>query len=310
MDRFEQIGNVKLNYTYYPGEDAYSDGDIEDVLLDIVKNHSEEEFDDIIFEKKSWPITYHLSRVRHHILDWYPFEKTDRVLEIGAGCGAVSGAVAGRCGKITCVDLSKRRSLINAYRNREAGEMEIYVGNFQDVEPHLPTDYTYITLIGVFEYSALYISGDAPYRRMLECVKSHLVPGGKLLIAIENKYGLKYWAGCKEDHVSRYYEGLEGYPNTKSVRTFSKNGLVKLAEEAGFAVNTFYYPYPDYKLPTVIYSDGFLPKQGELTNNRIHMDNERIVSFNEARVYDSLIEDGMFPEFSNSFLVELEVPHA
>ena len=42
MDQFEQIGNVKLNYTYYPGEDAYSDGDIEYVLLDIVKNHSED----------------------------------------------------------------------------------------------------------------------------------------------------------------------------------------------------------------------------------------------------------------------------
>ena len=31
----EKIGNVTLNYQYYPGEDLYSDGSIEDELLDI-----------------------------------------------------------------------------------------------------------------------------------------------------------------------------------------------------------------------------------------------------------------------------------
>ena len=30
---FEKIGGITLNYTYYPGEDLYSDGDVEDELL-------------------------------------------------------------------------------------------------------------------------------------------------------------------------------------------------------------------------------------------------------------------------------------
>ena len=33
----ETIGNVLLNLDYYDGEDAYSDGSIEDRLLEIVK---------------------------------------------------------------------------------------------------------------------------------------------------------------------------------------------------------------------------------------------------------------------------------
>lgn len=45
------IGGVKLNYDNYPGKDYYSDGSIEDVLLDIVKNHEEQEFNSIIDEK-------------------------------------------------------------------------------------------------------------------------------------------------------------------------------------------------------------------------------------------------------------------
>ena len=46
-------------------------------------------------------------------------------------------------------------------------------------------------------------------------------------MAIENKLGLKYFAGCKEDHVGRMFEGIEGYKNTSGVETFSKRELEK-----------------------------------------------------------------------------------
>ena len=32
-------------------------------------------------------------------------------------------------------------------------------------------------------------------------IKQLLKPDGKLLIAIENQYGLKYWCGALEDHT-------------------------------------------------------------------------------------------------------------
>ena len=50
---------------------------------------------------------------------------------------------------------------------------------------------------------------------MLRRIAGHLAPGGKLVIAIENRLGLKYWAGCTEDHVGKYFESLENYPDTK-----------------------------------------------------------------------------------------------
>ena len=80
----EKIGNVVLDMTYYPGEDHYSDGDIEDELLQVAMEHEEEEFPKIIEERKSWPFFYHLSPFRTNIIDWLPFKKTDRVLEIGS----------------------------------------------------------------------------------------------------------------------------------------------------------------------------------------------------------------------------------
>ena len=67
------------------------------------------------------------------------------------------------------------------------------------------------------------------------------------MIAIENRLGLKYWAGATEDHTGLYFEGLEGYPTTDYVRTFSKPELEALLRQSGYGLD--YYPYPDYKFP-------------------------------------------------------------
>ena len=52
---FEKIGGITLNYTYYPGEDLYSDGDVEDQLLEIARTCPREEYNRMITERKSWP---------------------------------------------------------------------------------------------------------------------------------------------------------------------------------------------------------------------------------------------------------------
>lgn len=141
---------------------------------------------------------------------------------------------------------------------------------------------------------------------MLRQAVGHLKPGGQIVLAIENRIGLKYWAGFTEDHVGEYYEGLEGYPDTDGVRTFSKPALCEVIRQAGDLKADFYYPFPDYKLPRVIYSDAYLPKPGELGEDFPNYDRERILAFSEGRVLDSLIQDGLFDQFANSFLVILE----
>lgn len=302
----EKIGNIVLDLEYYSGKDLYSDGPVEEELLDIAKNYREEELNRVISERKSWPVLYHFSHIRQNILEWLPIEKKDRVLEVGSGCGAITGALARKAGEVTCIDLSRMRSTINAYRNRDYDHVKIMVGNFQDIEKNLEEKFDYITLIGVFEYSEGYIGTKEPYVEMLRCISRHLAPGGKIVIAIENRLGMKYWAGCTEDHAGRYFEGLMGYPDTKGVKTFSRTELGNIIQKAGNFRTRFYYPFPDYKFPLTIYSDSYLPKKGELKGNFSNFDRARIQLFDEAKVYDTLVENGLFPEFSNSFLVLLE----
>lgn len=299
----EKIGNTKLNYDFYSGKDLYSDGAIEDEILSIVKNASRVEYPAIIEEKKSWPILYHLSPLRGNIVDWLPISPKDKVLEIGAGCGAITEKLVQKAGSVTCVDLSAKRSLINAYRNQEKDNLEIYVGNFEDIEPSLPADYDLICMIGVFEYGKSYIHTDTPYEDFLKIIKKHIKNNGRIVIAIENKFGLKYWAGCKEDHLGTCYSGLEGYPEGGSARTFTRVGLERIFKNSGVEEYSFYYPYPDYKFPTTIYSDKRLPATGELIDNIRNFDRDRLVNFNEKYVFDGIIRDHLFDVFSNSYLV-------
>ncbi len=297
-----KIGNVDLNYEYYPGEDLYSDGMVEEELLSIVKNASPVEYPRIIEEKKSWPILYHLSPLRGNIVDWLPIQAGDKVLEVGSGCGAITEKLSQKAGHVTCVDLSAQRSHINAYRNQERDNIEIHVGNFSDIEPTLPEDYDFACMIGVFEYGQSYIHTHTPYEDFLKIMMKHVKKDGCIVIAIENRLGLKYWAGCKEDHVGTYFSGLEGYPEGGSARTFTRPGLEEIFHNCGVERYAFYYPYPDYKFPTTIFSDQRLPHVGELTDNMRNFDRDRMVLFNEKYVFDGIVKDGLFDIFSNSYL--------
>lgn len=299
----EKVGNIKLNLTWYSGTDIYSDGNVEDEILSIVKDCDESEYNHIISEKKDWAILYHLSQIRENIINFLELESSSSVLEIGSGCGAITGALSKKAKKVTCIELSKKRSMINAYKNKECNNVEILVGNFTDIEPHLEEKFDYITLIGVFEYAASYIDSTSPYEDFLKIICKHLKPNGKIIMAIENKLGLKYWAGCKEDHTGQFYLGLNNYEGVNTVKTFSKTELEDMFNKFELNNIEFYYPYPDYKLPMRIYSDAQLPKEGELNMNMRNFDNDRLILFDEAKVYDSLIKEGVFPTISNSFLI-------
>lgn len=301
----ETIGKVTLDYSKYPGQDFYCDGNVEDELLEIVKHHPVGEYGKVIQERKQWPILYHLSPLRENIVEWIPMTKKDKVLEVGSGCGAITGALSAKAGTVTSVDLSRKRSMINAYRHRDCGNVTIHVGNFKDIEPDLETDYDYICLIGVFEYGQSYIGGKTPYEDFLRILMRHLAPGGRIVIAIENKYGLKYFAGCKEDHLGTYFSGIENYADGGGVRTFGRKGLEKIFAACGVKESHFYYPYPDYKFMTTLYSDSYLPAKGELSNNLRNFDRDRMLLFHEKDAFDGVIDEELFPVFSNSYIAVL-----
>ncbi|RUM74946.1 MAG: SAM-dependent methyltransferase [Sulfurovum sp.] len=288
-----------LNLDFYSGEDYYSDGDIENELFDIVKNN--QNYDEIIAKDTRWPILYHLSPIRQNIINWYPFQENATCLEIGGGCGAITGALCQNLKEVKVVELSKRRSQINLERHKHFDNLEIIVGNLNDITFNQKFDY--ITLNGVLEYAGSFTQTKEPYKDFLKQIKHYLKPDGKLIIAIENRYGLKYFAGAKEDHTAEVFDGITGYLNTDKVRTFGKKELETLLTQSGYPNQTFYYPHPDYKMPMEIYSETWLPSKETLLQAAPNFDNTRYALFDESEAFKGLIQNDQYEFFANSFLV-------
>jgi len=288
-----------LNLNHYRGEDSYSDGEIEEEILAIISNGQDPE--EVIARDNRWPILYHLSPERRNLLEWFPFQSDATLLEVGAGCGALTGLFCERVRRVVAVELSQQRARITAERYRDTSNLEIIVGNVEEIP--LEESFDYITLIGVLEYARAFISTTDPYGRLFDILLPRLREDGTVVIAIENRFGLKYWAGAADDHTGRLFEAISTPVSGKRVETFSRQGLISLLRRNGLCDLQFYYPHPDYKLPQEIFSDTCLPGLTSLLDEAPCYDRAGLRLFDERFGFFHLIRDGMYPWFANSFLV-------
>lgn len=88
------------------------------------------------------------------------------------------------------------------------------------------------------------------------------------------------------------------------MRTFTRSELKKLLEENGFSDTVFYYPFPDYKLPTVIYNEESMKSAEIEFAEDSNYDMEVVHNFNMNKVFAGLKGTEERKIFANSFLVE------
>ena len=242
---------------------AYSDGDeVEQRIAAVIEQASDLTVLSTELRQHciDWPSLYHLSGTRSNILR--PFQRTlagAEVLEIGAGCGAITRYL-GECGSnVLALEGSPRRAAIARSRTWGLENVAVLSEKFDQFQ----CDYKFdvITLIGVLEYAKLFTAGENPPLAMLAQVRSLLKPNGKLIIAIENQLGLKYFAGATEDHLGQPMVGIEGLYQKDQPQTWGRKVLTGILEQAGFAATKFLAPFPDYKLPvSIITEEGFSRK--------------------------------------------------
>jgi SAM-dependent methyltransferase len=306
-----KIGNVQV-LKDASSSDAYSDGDVEDKLLTLFRHSSPQtlsrEIRSILSNRPTWPEIYHLSPLRRNLLNWYDFGDQPAILEVGGGCGAITEELVTH-GDVTSLELSERRALINAHRNKASNQLELFVGNLQNYRSR--KKFTHVVCIGVLEYAGRFIDDAKPHKTFLQLLHSHLGPGGRLLLAIENALGLKYWAGANEDHTGELFRSINDYRAQGRTRTFGKLELSNLLVQSGFAnPPRYYYPFPDYKLPVVIYAEDFLPGRNADVPYSLFPTpapgQERLRLFSEQLAARVLCRNNLFGELANSFLIEVQ----
>jgi SAM-dependent methyltransferase len=289
----------------------YSDGhDEEKKLLKIIETISDVSAASWTLQSaiESWAQRYHLSIERGAIIRCLPFSPASRVLELGAGCGAVTRILAETYASVDAVEASPMRATICASRCRDLHNVRVFVADINAINPE-PV-YDLVLLVGVLEWSKSYVEGADPFKRCLEIACRSLKQDGVLIIAIENQLGIKYFFGIGEDHCGAEMEGLHGYPVFKRVQTFSKAKLANLVGQTGMTSIRFLYPYPDYKLARVVLTDQAVSLQSEAigywaSRQRFedYLKPERRLDGNQSLIMGELAKAGLLGELSNSFLL-------
>ncbi|MDN7944084.1 methyltransferase [Burkholderia multivorans] len=290
---------------------AYSDGDdVEESLARILQEAQDLSVlsPELAAHCTDWPHRYHLSASRANLLRPLSHRLTGDILEIGAGCGAITRYLGECGGNVLALEGSRRRASIAALRTRDLPNVIVLNERFGDFA--VDRKFDVVTLIGVLEYAALFGDGDDPAHSMLQAVCRMLKPGGILILAIENQLGLKYLAGAPEDHLGIPMFGIQGLYQKPGVETFGKLELDRRLAAAGFRTRQLALPFPDYKLPSSVLLPAALESRSRFradtlaaqTATRDPQVSSKVLTFALERVWRTVGYNGLLPDLANSFL--------
>ncbi len=230
---------------------------------------------------------YALSPQRENLVEWYPFRGEGTLLEVGSDFGALTGLYARRVSRVDVLDPSWANLEINRLRHAERGahkNIHYVQGTLSEYLALTKDRYDYVTLIGDMEQNE---KDDRDHEEQIRMAKQILKPGGELILAVCNPFGVRYWAGAVKD----------GY-------SLSKKAVTRLLSEREDGSDLeFYYPMPDYKLPVMIFSDARPPKEGELTDTVAAYDFPDYPFFDMGAAYDDVCRDGRFDQYASSYFV-------
>lgn len=225
-----------------------------------------------------------LSPIRENLVEWIQIQPEDRVLEIGSGAGAVTGALARKAKEVLVLDPVLEDLEVDKRRHEVLGNIRYQCGDLSQLEkcPEAGAfDWVFLLCPKAEERD---VDGG---RKLIERAAAMAAEGGHLVLALPNPQALKLLAGAKADPAEL---------------SMSLTELKELFAGLG-GQTSFYYPLPDHKLPTAIYSDGYLPPKGEVPSLFAEYERPRYRLFSEEAVIDMLNEAGSFPAFANSYLV-------
>lgn len=167
-----------------------------------------------------------------------------------------------------------------------------------DTEKKTSKKYDYVILVGILE--------KANKEENLRKAVSYLKEDGKLLIAENNKFGIKNWNGKRDLTGSLDYRELTRTYNSNEFGLLAKHEIKQLLQKEGMKNYKFYYLFPDYNLPNLIVTDEYELTAEDISRNFESYENGEYVNFNENLALTEIVKEN--PEqvkfFANSFFIE------
>lgn len=237
--------------------------------------------------------------IRENIINWYDFKPESNILFIGDD---IYKYIL-KNNKVTILESNKEK-----YENIACKEAKEIINATIEYIIEKDKKYDYIVVSSAIERIEDFInkdmnSGINNLQYFLDKAYKLLSDDGVMLFHIENKFSIKNFSGAKVRSGNSYDTILGNY---KGSGIYSKNEITKIIQQTRMKFCRFYYPFPDHKLPSVIYSDEYLPTgNNSKLSYLIYYNPDDTIIFNELEAVREICRDGMLSYFSNSYFIEL-----
>ena len=218
------------------------------------------------------------------LLKWFPFSKEEKILYVGSATEAYFEALVELEYDVVCVGLE------------ESFQLNWYENNIDHFD-------TLISIMGLEKVTN-------PYK-VLGVWKRLVTKSGRLLLGMNNRFGIRYFCGDRDPYTERNFDGIENYrrylvkkEDVLIGRAYNKAELENMLNVAGWTNRKFYSVFPDLDAPSFIFAEDYVPNE-ELNTRcfpRYHYPDT--VFLEEEFLYSDLIKNGMFHKMANAFLIE------
>lgn len=222
--------------------------------------------------------------IQKGLLQWYDFKEGSKALYIGDREAPLAEMLAEKGLKVSCMTFP------NLLDQEEKGR---YVQCFD-----------YVVCIEALEMLA-------EPREALRAFYGMLCQGGRLLLGMNNRFGIRYFCGDRDIYTNRCFDGVEGYRRTYQKaedvfqgRSYDMAELKEMLRQSGWSCFQFFSVFSELKNPTLIYAEDFLPNE-DLANRLFPFyHHPQTVFLDERMLYGDLAENGMFHQMANAYLIE------
>ena len=180
--------------------------------------------------------------------------------------------------------------------------------SLKDIEDRgfVPGDdkYDYVIAIEVLEYS------HSP-EKTIQFMRASLCEKGKLILGMDNRLGIRYFCGDRDQFTERSFDSIEGYVRADSLysgslagRSYAKAEIEQMLAHGGFTDYRFYSVYPVLERPQIVFAQDYIPNEPLDIRIFPQYHYPDTVFLEEEGLYDTLIENGLFHTMANGFLIE------